>query len=238
MPRRRDLHQLSGAYALDAIDDEAEAERFARHLRKCQACAGEVRGLREVATVMGFAAEEYEPPASLRADVLDAITRTRQLPPHVAPSRRKRRPMLSWTPQLVAVAAAIAAIVLGIQLAGSQDRLQQAQAISAVLAAPDARVVTGPVMHGGSATVVVSAARRELVVTARRLPPLPSGRVYELWLIGPSRTVSAGLLSRAGGNAVLAGGLAAGDKLGMTVEPSGGSAQPTTTPILVLPLAA
>jgi hypothetical protein len=36
--------------------------------------------------------------------------------------------------------------------------------------------------------------------------------------------------------AVLASGIVTGDKLGLTVEPSPGSAQPTTAPILALPL--
>jgi anti-sigma-K factor RskA len=36
---------------------------------------------------------------------------------------------------------------------------------------------------------------------------------------------------------VLAAGLAVGDRAGVTVEPAGGSAQPTTTPILAIPLA-
>jgi anti-sigma-K factor RskA len=35
---------------------------------------------------------------------------------------------------------------------------------------------------------------------------------------------------------VLATGVVKGDTLGLTVEPAGGSAQPTTTPILALPL--
>jgi len=36
--------------------------------------------------------------------------------------------------------------------------------------------------------------------------------------------------------AVLATGVVRGDALGLTVEPAGGSAQPTTKPILALPL--
>jgi anti-sigma-K factor RskA len=36
---------------------------------------------------------------------------------------------------------------------------------------------------------------------------------------------------------VLASGLLAGDKIGVTVEPAGGTAQPTTSPIVVIPTA-
>ncbi len=63
--------------------------------------------------------------------------------------------------------------------------------------------------------------------------------MYQLWLIGSTKTTSAGLLppAQAGRTApVLASGVVQGDKLGLTVEPAPGSAQPTTTPILALPL--
>jgi anti-sigma factor RsiW len=77
---RRDLHSLSGAYALDALETEAERDRFTRHLSRCPSCAGEVRGFREVATAMAFAAAgpSTEPPAGLRDRVLTAAARTRQ----------------------------------------------------------------------------------------------------------------------------------------------------------------
>jgi anti-sigma-K factor RskA len=93
-------------------------------------------------------------------------------------------------------------------------------------------------------TVVLSAGRRELVVSTSGLASLPTGKVYQLWLIGPSAAQAtavrpAGLLPLAESGLtvpVLASGLVAGDKLGMTVEPAGGSSQPTTTPILLLSL--
>lgn len=236
----RDPHALAGAYALDAISDPAESERFAKHLGRCRECAHEVSGLREVATAMAFGVEEFEPPASMRDTVLTAVSRTRQLPPLVKTvSRRRAAWLITWTPRLVAVAAAVVAIVLGIQLSNTQDRLGRAQAqdhgIAAVLAAPDARVVTGSVTGGGSTTAVVSASRHSLVITSTGLPALPGGKVYELWLIGPSVIRSAGLVPAAGGP-VLASGLAPGDRLGMTVERAGGANQPTTRPIVLIPL--
>ena len=59
---RHDLHALSGGYALDALDPGSERDRFTRHLSRCQSCAGEVRGFREVATAMAFAAATPPPP--------------------------------------------------------------------------------------------------------------------------------------------------------------------------------
>lgn len=239
---RPDLHTLTGAYLLDALDDPAEQHRFARHLRRCHACAAEVRGLREVATSLALAAAA-EPPSAMRERVMAAVRRTRQLPPEVDHRAASRRPRM--VPVLAAVAAvAIAfAAVFGIRLGSAQHQLSaaqaQARAIGAVLSAPDARILSARPTSGGLATVVVSAARRDLVVSVAGLRSLPDGKVYQLWLIGPPRTRSAGLLpaptsGRAG--PVLATGLAPGDKLGMTIEPAGGTSQPTTSPLIVLPL--
>ena len=86
LPWRRDLHALAGVYALDALDDGAEQKRFTRHLRRCGACAEEVRRFREVATALAFAAAA-EPPPELREQVMAAVGRTPQLPP-VTPRRR------------------------------------------------------------------------------------------------------------------------------------------------------
>jgi anti-sigma factor RsiW len=246
-----DLHVLTGAYALDALDGN-EQLRYERHLRRCQACAGEVRGLREVATSLAFAASA-EPAAELRERVLLLASQTRQLPPELARHARRRWsvpgwPWLIWMPRLAAVTAVlavVAAVVLGIELSSTQQQLNsqrsQSAAITAVLAAPDAGTATGSVSTGGTATVVTSLVRHEVVVSTSGLAALPSGKVYELWLISSAAAHPAGLLPVAvsGRTApVLASGFVAGDVLGLTVEPAGGTSKPTTTVILDLKLPA
>ena len=244
---RHDLHSLSGAYALDALEAGSERDRFVRHLSRCPSCASEVRGFREVATAMAFAAAA-EPPAELRGRVLAAAARTRQVPPEVSTHARSRRsrarvPWVPWLSGVVATASIVVAVLFGFALAHTQDELNQVkaenQAISLLLSSPQAKLLTHEVTNGGVATVVLSADRHELAVVTSGLPALPSGKVYQLWLIGKPKTVSAGLLPPAKDGrtpAVLATGVAKGDTLGLTVEPAGGSAQPTTTPILALPL--
>jgi hypothetical protein len=238
---RPDPHMLAGAYALDALRG-AEQDRFTRHLQRCQACADEVRRLREVATAMAFAATT-EPPDALRGRVLTVAARTQQLPAEVPRLQPRRRSLVPRLAAAAAAAAITAAAVLGVVQVNTERQLDQAraqsQAIAAVLAAPDARILARSTTAGGIATVVLSAARRELIVTTAGLPPLPASKVYELWLMGPPGTRPAGLLPAAtAGRAgpVLASGVISGDKLGLTVEPAGGTAQPTTTPIMMLAL--
>jgi anti-sigma-K factor RskA len=246
---RRDLHSLSGAYALDALETGSERDRFTRHLSRCQSCADEVRGFREVATAMAFAAAgpSTEPPPGLRDRVLAAAARTRQLPPEVAGGSHARpRRTRSWVPWLsgvVATASIVVAVLFGLAQAHTQDQLNQVRAenraISLLLSSPQVTLLSKSTAKGGVATVVLSAARHQLAVVTNGLPALPPGQVYQLWLIGKTKITSAGLLppAKAGQTPpVLATGVVKGDTLGLTVEPAPGSAQPTTKPILALPL--
>jgi hypothetical protein len=237
------IHALAGVYAIDALESPAERQTFERHLERCESCADEVRGLTETATMLGMAAAR-RPPATLRPRVMTAVATASQLPgirQHARPRPRGWR--ATGLAATVAVVAAAAAIVLAVALTKTQQRLDtvrvQDQAIAAVLAARDARIMSAATSAGGRATVVVSPGRRQMVVSTAGLRPLPAGRVYQLWLIGPPHTRSAGLLPAgvAGRRGpLLASGVAPGDKFGMTVEPSGGTAQPTTKPIVLLTL--
>ena len=265
---RQDLHTLTGAYALDALNSASETARFSRHLSRCQSCAAEVRGFREVATAMAFAATT-EAPAAMRERVMTAAARTRQLPPEIRTHARPRRtrgsaPWIPWLSGAVATAGIAVAVFFGFSQAHTQDQLNAAraqshalaaeqarveaeltqarehdQALAQVLGAPHVTLLSHSTSKGGVAVVVLDAATRKLVVATSGLPALPAGQVYQLWLIGPVKIVSAGLLPTAPAGVttpVVATGIVKGDKLGLTVEPAGGSKQPTTTPIVALPL--
>ena len=244
--KRQELHTLTGSYAVDAVPD-AEFEEFERHLERCPSCAAEVRGLRETSARLALAAAE-QPPAGMRERVLSAAEQTRQLPPLTEDRVVRRRPRRVWLPRLsVAVAAVSLAVaaVLGIAQVNTQNRLNSAEAhsraIAAVLAAPDAQVMTKQTSVGGSVTAVVAPRERDMVITASGLPRLSGARVYELWMMGPAGAQPSGLLSapQNGHSApVLASGLTAGLRLGITIEPAGGTSQPTTSPILTMPLPA
>ena len=244
-----DPHTLAGAYAMDAVP-EPDRSRFERHLARCESCRQEVRGLRE-ATAALAGATAVQPPAALRDAVLHAAGQTRQMPPAVAPApvawvptQQRRRPR--WRPRLaVALAGALAAVAAaGVVTFGVQGRLDQAQhrdhMVATVLSASDATMMSRHVSTGGTATVVMSHRERALVFTTADLRVLPTGKSYELWLIGPAGTRSAGMIDGSGhgrmAGPMVVSGLAVGDSVGMTVEPASGSPRPTSPPVVLIGL--
>jgi hypothetical protein len=244
---RDDLHVLTGSYVLDAISD-GEREEFERHLQACPSCDAEVRGLRETAARLALA-RAATPPVRMEQRVLAATYQTRQLPPLAASHLQAPRPA-SWPrlssargraawPRRLAVAAAAAsvaaAVSLGVAQLSTQHQLDTVRAsgaeIARVVTAPDAHVATARTGAGGSVTVVTSTALRESVVSATGMAALPAGRVYQVWVMSPAGARSAGLLT---GTQLLASAVAPGDRIGITVEPAGGTTRPTTTPVAVL----
>jgi anti-sigma-K factor RskA len=100
--------------------------------------------------------------------------------------------------------------------------------MDAVLAAPDAvlRTTAGP--GGGRVTVVVSASRDAAVAVLTDLPPRGPDRSYQLWLIRDTAAQSAGVLAAGVTQARrLVTGVRGATDFGVTVEPAGGSNQPT-----------
>lgn len=243
---RPEPHPLSGVYALDALAG-SELERFERHLHRCLACDSEVRDFRETAARLALAVATA-PPAELRPRVRAAVAATRQDPPLTPRAARRLGrsggrltvPRLATALAAVAVAAAIA---LGIVASATQHRLDLAQrhlqSAAAVLAAPDARLTRQASTDGGTATVVSAQSRHAMIISTTGLPALGGGQVYEVWFMAPGRIREAGLLPHpVGGRTgpLLAAGLTPADRIGLTIEPAGGTRQPTTTPILVMTL--
>ncbi|HLX49961.1 MAG TPA: anti-sigma factor [Streptosporangiaceae bacterium] len=261
-PRRADLHTLAGPYALNALPSR-DRDRFERHLAACPACAEEVHGLRET-TARLAAATAARPPERLKDKVFAEVARTRQLPPVTAgqPAAGRRRPGAGrwvaavrrrvrsgrqpWARPVALIASSVflvAAVVFGSMALITQHQLSQAQArdhmLAAVLTSPDARMMSVPVAGGGTATIVMSHMAHALAFSSANLPGLPAGKAYELWLMGPPGDRSAGMLPHAAHGMtapVVATGLHAGDMVELTVEPAGGSARPTSAPILRMPL--
>ncbi len=234
-----DIHALSGAYAIDALDD-VERARFERHLADCSDCQAEIASLREAAALLPETTVA-EPPASLRAGVLDGIDEVRPLPPIVAgtpqPSRRRR------VVTLVAAAAALVAIggvgaTVWHPWSDDSSQSPDLSAVDRVLTAPDAETHPVELANGGTVTVVRSNSLNQAVVRVRDMAPAGPDRVWQLWLQQDGEMVSAGLMPSGSDNTVLLDGEpASAEAFGITSEPAGGSDKPTRPPISLIKFA-
>ncbi|MFI8203049.1 anti-sigma factor domain-containing protein [Streptomyces sp. NPDC085937] len=254
---REDLHSLAAPYALDALEP-AERVRFEKHLRSCARCAAEVRDLAEDAVRLAWSTAAPAPPA-LRDRVLAAVRTTAQepapqadsrareprLPPHVwgsapPPRVRERRPLFVPFATATAAAALVVAALFGVQADRTRDELNAARdrtrEIAHVLAAPDARASSGRDARGRTFGVIASVSARGAVVTLGGYGDPPNGRVRQLWLMDQDgRPRSLGLFQ--GDTPLVASGLdTSATSLAVTVEPDGGSPQPTGQPIVQLAL--
>ncbi len=220
-----DVHALSGAYAVDALDD-LERAHFERHLASCADCRSEVDSLREAGALLAETTT-VQPSDSLRERVLAEVATVRPLPPVVASLAERRRRVRPVA--LVAAAAVVAAGVgLGISQPWAED-LTELSATERVLRADDA-VRLEQAVGDATATVVVSESLDQAVIVTEDMESAPPGYYYELWFQykpnGP--LVSAGEMPEAADATVLLDGAASDAVLiGITQERETGGPGPT-----------
>jgi anti-sigma-K factor RskA len=225
-----DIHALSGAYAVDAVDD-VERASFERHLAGCPSCRAEVESLRAASAALGDDATTPPPPA-LRAAVLGDISRVRPLPPiTVGGSGGPRK----WVPALVAaVVLALVGVGGAVWQPWRDDSSVTVSVADQVLQDPAAERFTQELGDGVTATVVRSEKLNRAVIVTTNMPAPPDGKVYQLWLQTPDRHMNAAGLMPAGADTVLFEG-DADDAVGagVSLEPAGGSEQPTKVVALI-----
>ena len=243
-----DLHSLAAPYALDALSAEETAE-FERHLAECELCTDDVQQMRETIAVLATSTAT-DPPAPMKQRVMVGIS---TLPQEVrSPSdgrvvdlSERRRDGSNVNRWLAGVAAAgvLVAGALGVSTYQANQRADEAQVaadqISAVLADPDAIIERAELAGGGTGTFVTTQDGGPAVFTAADLPDPAPDETYQLWAIDEVGATSVGLMEPDEGRASEVIDMPAGSTaFGVTVEPSGGSDQPTTDPILLLELSA
>jgi anti-sigma-K factor RskA len=234
-PNDPDLIALATPYALHAVPD-AELADIERRLAAAppavaQAFADEVRAVRETMAVMS-ATTAVEPPDRVRQQLLTQVS---------GESVRTVRPRVNrW--QTIGLAAA-AALVIGLGALAIGTALQPRPTPSTaeqVFAAPDVRSVSGQIPSGGTATVVFSREKNAGVLVMNNVAPPKPGTVYQMWLIDNKGSHSAGTMEAKNvtpSTTAVLSNLGDSQTLAFTVEPPGGSAQPTSPPFAKLTLA-
>jgi anti-sigma-K factor RskA len=222
------LHDLTAAYALDALDPE-DARRYEAHLAHCERCHSELAELSESASALAYATEAPAPPPELRARILDQAKAER---PNVVPLRpRWLRPVIA-----AAAVAACAAIGLGLwafSLSGKLDRREAALAhqerVAQILAQPGSHKVSF-----SRGTLIVGPGGEGALVLNKLAEP-GSDRTYEAWVADGGAPQPAGLF--AGGTTVavpLEQPVRDGATVMVTEEKAGGTEAPSRAPFLIV----
>jgi anti-sigma-K factor RskA len=223
----------AGAWVLRALSDD-DARVFDAHLDGCAACRRAVAELQGVADVLPMSATQVAPPPALKGRIMHVVEAEAELlraagpladraPAATRPARRRWWPAaLRVRPLAVAALACVllvAGVAAGVVLSGGDEM----------------RRVVARAPAGAKVMLEVRDGRGELVLD--RMPPPPTGRVYQVWTMRPggdpqpTRTL---FTVPADGRARVA---IEGDLRGVTQvlvsdEPPSGSRTPTTLPVV------
>lgn len=151
-------------------------------------------------------------------------------------ARRARRRVAIALSSAAAVVLITAGVVFGLNWPGPNGWGAQRE-LTQLSQAADAQTQTIEAAGGGEVTLVWSEEQGRSAVRTQDLPDVGDDRTYELWYIDESGATSAGTFDASGeGGAwrILEGEFAPGVVVGITVEPAGGSEQPTTEPIAAI----
>lgn len=231
-----DLHHLLAPYVLDSLEPD-DRSRFEVHLAQCELCRSELPGFCETAARIGEA-EAQTPPPALRERLMTMASTTQQEHPVVTAFAQRSR-MRRTLPRL---ALAAAAVVAAVSIGGYVSEHERAGDLSAdqnhlttVVSAADAAMTEGAAIGGGKVRVIASPSHDAAVVVGTSLTDLKSDQTYQVWRMHDGQPTSVGLLGRRSG-LLYVDTLDGADAFAITVEPKGGSKQPTSKPIFSTPV--
>jgi anti-sigma-K factor RskA len=223
-PRYRDD---IGAYLLGALT-ELERQAFERHMAGCSECQEELERLRPAADALPGSVEQVQPPARLKASLMEVVEREAEAERQPARERQPapgRRPLRLFLRPAFVAAGLLIALAIGVtvtQLSGDETRTVTARVDPAM---PQA---------GGSLRIEGDDATLRL----HDMPELGSTRVYQVWLqhgdrMVPARTFEVG---RSGAGRVELPDVSDAKGVFVTREPRGGAQVPSENPIVSVPL--
>jgi anti-sigma-K factor RskA len=235
---RERFEELKESYALGNLS-EAERREFERYLAENPSEQAEVDELSSIASLLALAPPEREPPARLRKRLMNQVrAEAAESGSPGAATRTRGEGRESWARRLFGIRGAVtaaAAAILGlavwnVSLQSEVRDLRDTQMNAYELqGSGEAQTVEGKVVKIGE---------QGAMLVATDLPDLPEGKTYEMWSIDEGQPESCGTFEAGEGPAIETMGqpITEAEQFAITVEPEGGSGQPTTEPIVVADL--
>jgi anti-sigma-K factor RskA len=243
------FEDLKDAYVLDALPEE-ERRNFEEFLAAHPERQAEIDELGAVAGLMAFSPEEHEPPPELRKRLMEVVEA------EAAPRRERRESVFARLTGYIGARGlafgAAALLLVGLlswnlllqgqvedlqgQVQSSQSQVDDLQAQVQDAQAQQTQTVqlSGTWSDQGADAEVASISDDRIVLVADDLPSVPEGQTCQIWVIKGDVPESSGLFQPGGTEtaAPITTPIKKGDTIAVTVEPAGGSEQPTTDPVL------
>jgi anti-sigma-K factor RskA len=222
------------AYALGALD-EGEVSALEAHLQTCETCRAELADYQRVSSGLLGALPLRPPQAAARRSLQRRLT---------SPASRVR-PAFQWSLG-GAIFGGLLAVLIGLNLltvwqlyavrqeqAEMNARGMSEQTAIAMLAYPTTKTLAFA-ENGVSGSLLVDKTRNLVAVFAWNLATPPAGKAYQMWLIdAQGKRTDGGLLVQEDGYPFVMAVIRVSQPLtnfngvGVTLEPAGGSPQPT-----------
>jgi anti-sigma-K factor RskA len=246
------FEDLKDAYVLNALPEE-ERRSFEEFLAAHPERQAEIDELGAVAGLLAFSPEEQEPTPELRERIMEAVEAEAE------PRRERQGSVFGGLVDFVdyigarGVAFGAAALLLiGLlswnlllqdqvedlqgQVQNSQSQVDDLQAQVREAQAQQTQTIqlSGTWANQGADAEVASISEDTIVLVADDLPSVPEGQTCQIWVIKGDVPEPSGLFQPGGTEtaAPITTPIKKGDTIAVTVEPAGGSEQPTTDPVL------
>ena len=221
------IESLIAAYAMGSVPEE-EVPAIRAHILSCEACFAEAESYTEALAVLATSVAPVALPDGFAARVLSEARGKAVTPAKGVVTPRRWWRVLAPT---VAVIATISLLGTTVALVRSADRQREYdRVVAALIRDPDAISLHGP----GGAEAVLASSENGLVLVTLELGEAPRGRDYQLWLMKDGVPEPSVTFDVTGSVVVVESGddLEGYEGAAITVEPDGGSRQPTTEPVL------
>jgi anti-sigma-K factor RskA len=236
------FEELKDAYVLGALPEE-ERREFEEYLAEHPERQAEVDELGAVAGLLALSPQEHEPSSELRSRIMDAVG-AEAVPPRAA----GRRSWLTQVRELLGVRnlalGAAALLVIGLfswsmllrgEVQDLQGRVQSLQSQPQQSQGPQMIKLGGTGTEQGARAELVTLEGDRAVLVAEDMPPVPEEKTYQIWVIEDDVPKPSGLFEpkKEWVAVVVENPLDGADAVAVSVEPEGGSLEPTTDPMLV-----
>ena len=247
------FEDLKDAYVLGALPEE-ERLSFEEYLVAHPERQAEIDDLGAVAGLLAFSPQEQVPSPELRSRVMEMVEAEAQ------PRRVARRSLSARIGDYLSVRSlalgAAALLVIGLlswnvllqgqvedlqgQVEDAQSQVQNLQGQVADGQAQQTRTIElkGAWAEQGATAEVASMQKNEIILVARNMPSVPEGRTCQIWVISDDVPKPSGLFQPDGNGTAtpITNSITKADVIAVTVEPAGGSEQPTSDPVLLAEL--